>query len=140
MDRSISGADEGSPMRPMTRSSADTAESFLSRRGGRRRIDLTGLRVGRLIVLHRVGDWLPRGHTLWACQCDCGGTKTSSALSLRRGHTRSCGCITREQLAAFNAPKIDEFNGLCDSLVESAGRVKVPARRLFDAVRDDWGD
>jgi hypothetical protein len=57
-------------------------------------IDLTGQRFTRWVV-----QW-PAGNTdngiSWLCMCDCGGMKTVKSSILRRGSSRSCGCITRE--------------------------------------------
>ena len=58
-------------------------------------IDLTGQRFGRLVVLGRE-ETLKRGVSRWLCQCDCGGQIVTSTNSLRRGATRSCGCLHRE--------------------------------------------
>lgn len=57
-------------------------------------IDLTGRRVGRLVVLHQ-GERV-NGRIGWVCQCDCGNTKTVSAYVLRKGLTQSCGCLRSE--------------------------------------------
>jgi hypothetical protein len=62
-------------------------------------LDLTGQRYGRLTVIARSPE-----HRLvyWMCQCDCGGTKTVFAGSLRRGLTKSCGCLSSETTATRN--------------------------------------
>lgn len=54
------------------------------------RIDLTGSRFGKLLVLRRAGNRGP--HIAWACQCDCGNTKEIVGHSLRSGASQSCGC------------------------------------------------
>jgi hypothetical protein len=59
-------------------------------------IDLAGCCFGRLIVRARV---LPKAaKTQWCCKCQCGATVIVSTANLRRGDTRSCGCLHREQL------------------------------------------
>ena len=35
-------------------------------------------------------------HRLWLCKCDCGNEKNIDGYSLRRGHTKSCGCYHLE--------------------------------------------
>jgi hypothetical protein len=55
--------------------------------------DLVGQRFGRLTVIQRNGS-LGRS-AAWRCQCDCGNTRTASARNLRRGYTKSCGCLQR---------------------------------------------
>ena len=54
-------------------------------------IDLTGQRFERLTALTYTG-----ANGMWLCRCDCGKEKTVSGVELRRGRTRSCGCLHRE--------------------------------------------
>lgn len=58
-------------------------------------LDLTGQRFGRLTVIERRGS-SKDGQKLYFCECDCGGTKLVRSSDLRRGITRSCGCLQRE--------------------------------------------
>lgn len=53
-----------------------------------------GERFTMLTVIERVGSAVA-GQTRWLCLCDCGQKKTVYSSSLRRGHTKSCGCSTR---------------------------------------------
>jgi hypothetical protein len=55
-------------------------------------IDLTGQKFGRLIALHPVGK-TPLKEVTWLCICECRNEVVVSGTSLRRGHTRSCGCL-----------------------------------------------
>lgn len=59
------------------------------------RIDLTGQRFSRLLVLEESGRE-ESGNILWKCRCDCGAIKVVCGVSLRSGHTKSCGCLRRE--------------------------------------------
>lgn len=67
------------------------------------RMDLTGLRFGRLVAIRYQRK---KG---WECKCDCGAVKFVSYTGLRRGETRSCGCLARdvkrERFIAMNAAK-----------------------------------
>jgi hypothetical protein len=105
-------------------------------------IDLTGQRFGRLTVLHR-SDSSTDGTATWLCRCDCGNEKSIRGRLIRRGYTKSCGCLKREHskrmIVACNADDIAEFNELCDTLVEQTTRFPVPACDLFAAVRHVWG-
>lgn len=60
-------------------------------------IDLTGNRFGRLTVLTRVENSIPksgkRSRIRWLCLCDCGNKKIVTGDCLKLGHTTSCGCI-----------------------------------------------
>lgn len=63
-------------------------------------IDLTGRRFGRLLVLRREGsrryDDGFKVVPLWRCRCDCGMEVLVEGTNLRRGMTRSCGCLRRD--------------------------------------------
>ena len=64
-----------------------------------KKINMIGKRFGRLLVVAESEPAiLPCGQTQSRvlCQCDCGNIKTIKASSLRRGDTKSCGCILRE--------------------------------------------
>ena len=61
--------------------------------GGKRR-DLTGERFGQLTVLGPAEDVEGREH--WLCRCDCGKEKIVWGSSLKKGTTRSCGCLRRK--------------------------------------------
>lgn len=61
------------------------------------RIDLTGVRFGRLVASECVGR---KGRQpVWRCRCDCGEEITVAAGDLKRKHgpTNSCGCFTRDR-------------------------------------------
>jgi hypothetical protein len=62
---------------------------------GRPAIDITGMRFGRLLVLGRVPK-LKYPAAMWRCRCDCGTETIVHGYSLRRGETRSCGCLKAE--------------------------------------------
>lgn len=62
-------------------------------------IDLTGQKFGRLTVINRAENVvLPCGQqkTRWLCHCDCGNEIIVISDGLKRGHTRSCGCLNQE--------------------------------------------
>lgn len=59
-------------------------------------VNLTGKKFNRLTVL---GISLKRGKNNqihWDCLCDCGKLKSIMTTSLKRGLTKSCGCILKE--------------------------------------------
>lgn len=60
---------------------------------------LIGVSFGRLTIIKRADDRIAPGNKLKAmaiCRCECGNEKAIAVESLRRGHTKSCGCIQRE--------------------------------------------
>ena len=61
--------------------------------------DLTGQTFGRLTVLGRADDYVsPSGNKLvqWHCKCNCGKDTVVAGNLLKRGKTRSCGCLKSE--------------------------------------------
>ncbi len=60
-----------------------------------KQIDILGERYGRLTVLARVAP--RKGKVTYSCRCDCGATVVTLSSYLRRGDTRSCGCLKREE-------------------------------------------
>jgi hypothetical protein len=66
-----------------------------------KRLDLTGQRFGRLMVLEAAPPRRDRTRSrlYWCCQCDCGVLREVEGNNLRRGLTRSCGCFNREECA-----------------------------------------
>lgn len=58
------------------------------------RLDLTGLRFGKLTAIEDVGR-TKRGMRLWRCSCECGGETVASIGNLRSGNSTSCGCMVR---------------------------------------------
>ena len=69
------------------------------------RIDLTGQRFSRLIVIEY-------SHTngkiaYWKCLCDCGNKTLVSTQQLKRKgykNTRSCGCLQKERISEICGP------------------------------------
>lgn len=59
------------------------------------KIEMTGLRFGRLTVLKDSGRRKDR-KIVWTCACDCGKTVDVIGTSLRSGLTQSCGCLKQE--------------------------------------------
>lgn len=65
-----------------------------------KKIDLTGQRFGRLVVIEPAPKQGKR--SMWKCRCDCGATTIAALGDLRSGHTTSCGCYAREATAERN--------------------------------------
>lgn len=57
--------------------------------------DLIGQRFGRLTVTEYVGTNKTR-HSLWKCRCDCGNEIVVAGGNLKKGNTKSCGCLHNE--------------------------------------------
>lgn len=65
-------------------------------------IDLAGQRFGRLIVIKRIDNKGVR--IMWLCRCDCGNEATVASVDLRRGNTKSCGCLQKEKGTYIKLP------------------------------------
>lgn len=61
----------------------------------KKRIDLTGQRFGRLVVLARSAPDA-NSNARWSCMCDCGTARVVYGQSLGNGATQSCGCLAKE--------------------------------------------
>ena len=63
-----------------------------------KKIDLTGQKFGKLVVLCEAGK--KKNRARWLCRCDCGRTSTPMVCNLRGGNSKSCGlCVRKEDLA-----------------------------------------
>lgn len=61
-----------------------------------KKIDLTGQRFGRLVVLEEYST--KKCGVSWICRCDCGKiTEPILSCNLRNGYTKSCGCLRNER-------------------------------------------
>lgn len=61
---------------------------------GGQRADIAGDRFGRWVAVSYVG-YLKK-QSWWMCRCDCGVEKMVSLSLLRRGASKSCGCLQSE--------------------------------------------
>lgn len=69
--------------------------------GGRKPLNLSGQRFGRLIAL----EWVStnkQGNSEWLCICDCGKEVIVNSQRLKSGKTKSCGCLSRELVIKRN--------------------------------------
>jgi hypothetical protein len=61
-----------------------------------KRLELVGKTFGRLTVIERDNND-STGHVKWLCRCICGTISTVRGNNLKRGGTKSCGCLQKEQ-------------------------------------------
>lgn len=81
------------------------------------RIELAGARFGRLVALAPITE-LDKP-LKYECRCDCGALTVAWAQSLRTGHTKSCGCLSREATGTRS---------------KSHGMSKTPIHNLWNAM------
>lgn len=78
--------------------------------------DITGRVYGRLTVsgLCRINK---RGRKIWRCFCECGCVISATKYDLDSGHTKSCGCwsrdINRERLTTHGLRHSEEYESWC---------------------------
>ena len=65
------------------------------------KVDLTGRRFGKLVVLRRSEQGRRRRSVVWVCQCDCGNVRLAITCDLTRGRMISCGCLRRKRNKAY---------------------------------------
>lgn len=85
-------------------------------------IDLTGKRFGRWTVVGPAGLNEKR-ERLWLVKCDCGNEKKLRGLVLKKGISKSCGCLAadvqRERITKYAYPV---RTGAMQHIVEKDGR------------------
>ena len=57
--------------------------------------DLTGKKFNRLTVLG-LGKRNSSGQIQWKCKCNCGNIVFATTTYLKTGHTKSYGCLNKE--------------------------------------------
>lgn len=92
-------------------------------------LDLTGKRFGRLTALEISGK--KNGKYYWKCKCDCGNEKNVSTMSLRSGHTISCGCYRSETFG-----NITRKHGFSKTRLETCYRNMM--RRCYDPKAPEY--
>lgn len=59
--------------------------------------NIIGQRFNRLVVIKDDGTRSVKGDIKWLCQCDCGKFYHALGHRLKRGLTKSCGCLNSEK-------------------------------------------
>lgn len=68
-------------------------------------INITGQKFERLTVLYLDKEKTEKTKSAhWVCQCECGKTVVVNGRNLRKGTTKSCGCLRKEK-ASLNTKK-----------------------------------
>lgn len=66
--------------------------------------NLVGQRFSRLTVVQRVGHY--QNEVVWLCLCACGTGVRVRGSHLRDGTTKSCGCLSKERIAALGRMQV----------------------------------
>lgn len=97
-------------------------------------IDITNKRFGRLIALevdHVYTDKVGNTEYYWKCLCDCGNTIVVSGNVLRRGETKSCGCLQSEESAQRARERTIDLTGKRFGLLTVIERIRVSGDSTF---------
>ena len=73
-------------------------------------LDLAGQKFGRLTAIECIGR-NKANRNLWRCVCDCGNEKIATSSDLKKGVTRSCGCLAKESAAAIGRAGLIDLTG-----------------------------
>ena len=71
------------------------------------KLQLQGQSFGRWTVIS--GSQTRNGFAYWQCQCQCGVVKDVSGVSLAKGDSLSCGCLSRESRPNHGLIKTPEY-------------------------------
>lgn len=64
--------------------------------------NFVGRKFGRLVVQYQIENKTTHRGRMFVCLCDCGEEIQTRADSLKSGHTKSCGCVKRNDDWAIN--------------------------------------
>lgn len=102
--------------------------------------DLTGMTFGRLTVLQRADDYVEpkskKRHPQWLCRCECKNEKVILGSSLKRGLTKSCGCISKE-VASKTHSKRNYFESIENNITKVFFN---NCNEYFLCDTDDWNN
>lgn len=106
-------------------------EQDISNLKSNRPIDMIGKKFGNLFVIKL--DHINKGKRYWLCHCDCGNNYVTEGSALRKGHVKSCGCLSKvASLSTFYKNNLPRKNFL---LGQTFGRLTV----IKEAGRDKAG-
>lgn len=92
-------------------------------------IDIAGQRFNRLIVIE-FSRLDKNGAAHWKCKCDCGNETIVSSNNLKRGGTKSCGCLRKE------TGRLSEGEAACNAVIRSHKR-HAKERNLEQALTNE---
>lgn len=108
--------------------------------------DITGNRYGRLVAIRRYSHE-PNGKSYWLCKCDCGKETIVKIDNLTNGHTKSCGCLSRETASRIKKTHGESKTRLYDIWCNMKARCSYKGCKSFKhygakgiKVCDEWAD
>jgi len=104
--------------------------------------DLTGKKFGKLTVIKREGT-NKSNHVTWLCSCDCGNTKITTSLSLKRGEGLHCGCSKPKPKTKHNMTNTRIYE-IWESMKQRCLNEKHPSFNRYGGrgitICDEWLD
>lgn len=79
---------------------------------GRKPLDLTGQRFGRLVALENTGEKDRHGNYFWRCICDCGNEVERTGQQFRGAAKPNCGCLYDRQSRKAEGPPPKILQGI----------------------------
>jgi hypothetical protein len=102
-------------------------------------IDLTGKRFGRWSVLQCVAGERFHGQLLWRCRCECGAVRKIPGGRLRRGESKSCGCLADEVRVTANTKHGAAAGGKLTPEYRAWSNMIDRCERPGNKQYEDWG-
>lgn len=93
--------------------------------------DLKGQQFSKLTVLEEAGID-KHNNKMWLCQCECGKQKVISGQYLRRGTTKSCGCLKGYNLSIEGKKRLKDLTGMKFNKLIVIERVENPNKNPKD--------
>jgi len=91
-----------------------------------------GERYGRLEVL-QYSHTNKHGKTMWKCRCECGNEIIATGSHLISGHTKSCGCLKKDNATAALTTHGQRYTRLYNTWLHMRDRCCNPRAKDFEA-------
>jgi hypothetical protein len=105
------------------------------------KIDLTGQKFGRLLVLSFAYNNKHR-QSMWNCKCDCGKLTVVLGNELTSGGTLSCGCLHKERRPIKHGFANTKIGMIKDNMTQRCYNPKCRAYKWYGAreikVCEEW--
>lgn len=107
--------------------------------------DLTGKRIGRLVVKEWLGTDIrsKNKQSIYRCECDCGNIKNISRSDLMSGRVFSCGCYAIEIRTKHNGYR-DRLYNIWSAMRDRCNNSNHPSYYAYGGrgikVCDEWDD
>ena len=73
------------------------------------KIDMLGKTFGYLTVIEETEKRTANRSIIWKCRCKCGNECEVDGYSLRKGNTKSCGCLQKEKVSQMMKEKYKKY-------------------------------